>query len=125
MKVFNGMLLRHLFTVICIIGAIIMVGYWFYKFDVEDRDIGVVDYTDLEEMPDAEIPVPTLCFKNPFLPERLSEISKYLAYMKGDGFRNESGSIDYGNVTLNLTDYFSFIKLKWRNGSQATYVLYK
>ena len=98
-----------------------MVGYWFYKFYVEDRDIGVVDYTDLVEMPDAEIPVPTLCFKNPFLPERLSEISKYLAYMKGDGFRNESGSIDYGNVTLNLTDYFSFIKLKWRNGSQATY----
>ena len=121
MKVLNGILLKHLFTVICIIGAVIMVGYWFYKFDVEDRDIGVVDYVPVEDISDAEIPVPTLCFQNPFLPERLSEISEYIEYMKGDVFRNESENIDYGNVTLSLNNYLMFSKIKWRNGSIITY----
>ena len=121
MKVFNGIALRHLFTVICIIGVTCMVGYWIYKFGVEDRDIGVVDYKPLEDIPDTEVPVPTLCFRNPFLPDRLSEITRYLEYMYGDGFRNESGHIDYGNVTLNLNDHFLFSKVEWRNGSVATY----
>ena len=112
---------RHLFTLLCIIGVTFMVGYWIYKFSVEDRDIGVVDYITLEDMPDAEVPLPVLCFQNPFLPERISEISKYINYLTGNGFDDELGNIDYANVTLNLNDYFMFSKVRWRNGSVVTY----
>ena len=31
------------FSFVCIIFWGIMMGYWIYKYDVEDRDIGVVD----------------------------------------------------------------------------------
>ena len=27
----------------------IMIGYWLYKFEIEDRDIGVVDFVPLDE----------------------------------------------------------------------------
>ena len=121
MNILKGIAFRHLFTVVCIIGATIMVGYWFYKFDVEDRDIGVVDFIPLKDIPESDIPVPNLCFLNPFLPERLLEIPEYIKYMKGDEFRNESADIKYGNVSLSLKDYFMFSQIKWRNGSVTTH----
>ena len=31
------------FSLLCITFWGIMMGYWIYKYDVEDRDIGVVD----------------------------------------------------------------------------------
>ena len=31
------------FEVICVLGVAVMVGYWFYKYEIDDRDIGVVD----------------------------------------------------------------------------------
>ena len=33
-----------------------MVGYWFYKYEVEDRDIGVVDYVSLEDTEEIMFP---------------------------------------------------------------------
>ena len=98
-----------------------MVGYWFYKFNVEDRDIGVVDYELLVEIPDTAVPVPILCFSNPFLPQKLSQISKYIEYMKGDFFDNEMANIAYENVTFNLHEYLMYGEIKWRNGSVITY----
>ena len=37
------------FTFSCIIIVAIMIGYWLYKFEIEDRDIGVVDFVPLDE----------------------------------------------------------------------------
>ena len=130
MKLFSGIIFRHLYTAVCIIGVTVMVGFWFYKFDVEDRDIGVVDYKPLEEMPVAEIPVPTLCFQDPFKPKRLLDFSKYIMYLRGALFDVKLGAIAYGNVTLNLNDYFRGSEIEWRNGSldvikESTYVLQK
>ena len=36
-----------------------MVGFWFYKYEVEDRDVGVVDYESLEKA-DVELPALSL-----------------------------------------------------------------
>ena len=55
------------FTIVCAIVVTFMVGYWFYKFEYEDRDIGVVDYAMLEEEENIELPAVSLCFMNPFI----------------------------------------------------------
>ena len=55
------------FTIACTICVAIMVGYWFYKYDVEDRDIGVVDYAPLNHAKDIKYPAVSICFRNPFL----------------------------------------------------------
>ena len=34
----------------CIAIVTFMIGYWLYKFDIEDRDIGVVDFVSIEEV---------------------------------------------------------------------------
>ena len=39
-----------------------MIGYWVYKFEIEDRDIGVVDFVPLDEGTDINLPFVTLCF---------------------------------------------------------------
>ena len=44
-----------------------MVGYWLFKYEVEDRSIGVVDYELFREAEDIKLPVASLCFENPFI----------------------------------------------------------
>ena len=43
-----------------------MVGYWFFKYDVEDRDIGVVDYAPLNLAEDIKSPAVSICLHDPF-----------------------------------------------------------
>ena len=47
-----------------------MVAYWFYKYAVQDRDIGVVDYMSFQEASDIEYPVVSLCFYFPFIKQK-------------------------------------------------------
>ena len=58
--------IKRLFTLLCFVVLILMVGYWFYKYLIEDKDVAVVDYLSLEEAKDVAFPVPTICFQNPF-----------------------------------------------------------
>ena len=62
-----------LFTVACIIVVAFMVGYWLYKFKVEDRDIGVVDYVPLKDAKEIKFPLVSWCLKDPFIEEKLKE----------------------------------------------------
>ena len=41
-----------------------MVSYWFYKFTIEDRDIGVVDYIPFDEAKDLQRPNLAICHLN-------------------------------------------------------------
>ena len=72
-----------------------MIGYCMYKFGVEDRDIGVVDYQTLKESTEIEFPTVTFCFFGPFLPSKLVQdnttidYEKYLQYLKGETFEKE------------------------------------
>ena len=71
MVLINRKAVKLSFTIVCAIVVTFMVGYWFYKFEYEDRDIGVVDYAMLEEEEDIEFPVVSLCFEYPFIEENL------------------------------------------------------
>ena len=81
---------KFYFRFVCIIVVIFMIGYWLYKYEVEDRDIGVVDYISLVDATDVDFPRLTLCIKTPFVAKKLNETlhgrtSKlYIKYLKGE-----------------------------------------
>ena len=115
---------RISFTIICSAIVCCMVGYWCYKYEIEDRDIGVVDYVAIQEMErDFKLPVASLCFKDPFLVHKLNEMpfainsSIYQRYLIGMQFDDNITTINYSDVTINLKDYFLFVQELWRNDS--------
>ena len=113
---------RQLFSVICIISVVAMVSYWMYKYEMEDRDVGVVDYEVVEKI-DVDLPLLSMCFMNPFLNKKLHLVdpklnaSVYLKYLMGEYYDHQMDLVDYDNVTVNLDDYFSFAQIKLRNDS--------
>ena len=115
---------RLCFCWICIVTVTFMVGYWFHKYEIEDRDIGVVDYQSFAEANEVDFPVPYLCFLNPFLKKKFKDIdaevnvTAYLQYLKGDIFDKSFRNIDYQNVTLDLEEYFVTASEKFLNQSE-------
>lgn len=101
-------------TLVCSVVVAFMVGYWFHKFAVVDRDIGVVDYDSLKDSTEFKFPGATLCFKNPFINRKLTELhpritrQSYRRYLKGKHFENEFQAVNYSDVTLDLDKYFLF-----------------
>ena len=65
---------RVCFCAVCIVTVTFMVGYWVHKYQIEDRDIGVVDYKSFKEANEVDFPIPYLCFLDPFLKNKLNEI---------------------------------------------------
>ena len=115
---------KILFTIICITVVVCMICYWIYKYEVEDRDIGVVDYALLKEIPEnIKMPVVSLCLRDPFLQYKLSKINDsidttaYKDYLKGDLNDSALDQIDYKNVILHLKDYFTNVQELWVNES--------
>ena len=111
------------FKVLCIACVITMVGYWLYKFDVEDRDIGVVDYIYFEDNSRIKYPVVSLCFQKPFSISKIARtdpnvsVSDYLSYLQGDLIAKGPYNFDYLNITLNLEDYLTRYEVTLRNGT--------
>ena len=114
-----------LFKAFCVIAAISMVLYWVYKFQVEDRDVGLVDYMPIKEAKDIRLPIISLCFENPFLKEFLTNkhpninTSAYLDFLRGKTYDKGLKEINYDNVTLKLERYLLFAAVTFRNGVQS------
>ena len=93
-----------------------MAGFWIWKYAVEDRDIGVVDYVMFEKSLDIDIPSATFCFPKPFLKKHMNS-SSYERYLAGN-FKSEAyKDVAYDNVTIDLQKYFLYVKVKLRNSS--------
>ena len=109
---------KFCFTIMCIVITISMVGYWFYKFAAEDRDIGVVDYQSFEESSSNPFPVVTFCFDDIFIPSNMPNkinVTEYTQYLQGEFTKEIYGKIDYSNITMDLGDYFLYGQVKWSN----------
>ena len=112
------------FTIICTIVVAFMVGFWCYKYEVEDRDIGVVDYTLLQDAEEIEFPAVSFCLKDPFLDEKLKAINSnitretYLKYLEGEHYDDTHARIDYANVTIDLSKYFEIGEIMWQSPTQ-------
>ena len=113
---------KPIFTIICTIIVLLMVGYWFYKYAFVDRDIGVVDYVSLKKSRDIEFPAASLCFQNPFIEDKISRMNSnfssfnYLKYLNGELADEMLMTVDYQNVTIKLKEYFLFAEeYGWNN----------
>ena len=130
MNPFNRMICKCMFKAVCIISALTMIGYWLYKFEIEDRDVGVVDYVPIDESLDIPLPVPSVCIKEPFLEARMLDLKPvhdvytYLNFLEGSDthwgnekllFDENLTHVDYFNVTLNLKDYVTVIFYQLKN----------
>ena len=72
---FNKNAIKTSFNGICSVVVIFMIGYWAYKYEIDDRDIGVVDYISLQDSPHIKFPVLTICFINPIIDHRLKAVT--------------------------------------------------
>ena len=127
MTLFSREKVKSSFRNCCSIAVAFMIGYWVYKYKVEDRDIGVVDSLLLNDAMDVDIPVASLCFKDPFIDEKLTEASQdiwskisrddYLEYLKGNIFEDKYEPVNYKNVSLDLRNYFLSVEEQWQNSS--------
>ena len=128
MNLSNRRTFKSCFAFICTRVVAFMVGYWFYKYEVEDRDIGVVDYASLEEEEDIEFPAVSLCFEDPFLDKNLRKVNSNITrkafrqYLEGELTNDELTDglyeqITYSNVTLDLGQYLMDGYIRWQNGS--------
>ena len=85
------------YEALCVVCVIFMVGYWFYKFGVDDRDIGTVDYKFFKDFPEIKYPVASLCFESPFMPKKMAEldldVASYESFLKGDSLKSSSKAL--------------------------------
>ena len=126
MSLRNENAFRLSFKLVCMIGVLSMVGYWFYKFLVEDRDIGVVDYEPLGTS-EIDHPVASICIVNPFLGRKINIVepqhneTTYLAYIKGDIDAPELQGSHYENLTLDLNDYLTTVAMAYLSRAGPKY----
>lgn len=112
------------FTLSCVTIVIIMVGYWFCKYAIIDKSINVVDYVPMKETEGIKLPVASLCFDNPFLKQKFSDLdhtvneTSYLEYLNGHVQGKEFEKIAYRKVSLNIGHYFIGGKELWINETE-------
>ena len=120
---FNRKACKVLFQAACIIVVAFMVGYWFYKFEIEDRDIGVVDYVSLTDAKEIKFPIVSWCLKKPFIDEKLKATNSsitstaYGQYLEGKIYDKSFEQVDYPNVTIDLNRYFKWGRVWYKNGT--------
>ena len=122
--------IKSVFTIACVIVVLGMVGFWFYKYEIEDRDIGVVDYAPLQDANDIEFPVTSLCFKDPFVCKTYPQcdiliqtqathssiaMETYRQYLEGNVYDDVYENLEYSNLTLDLEKYFLSGRIYWQN----------
>ena len=116
---------RYLFKLLCTVCVLCMVAYWFYKFEFDDRDIGVVDYISFQDDPRIKYPVASFCFRFPFSQKKVTLIDSGLnitndfGYLKGEFDEHRFQNIEYSSLTLNLDDYLSYHWVTLRNGTDV------
>ena len=121
MKILSEITFRYLFKAFCMVCLLSMVVYWIYKFVVEDRDIGTVDYLSFNEDSNVKHPVASLCFVDPIVDRKVAEhhpnldTKNYTEYLKGNAFDEGFSKIDYSNITMAMNDYFSYSNVFLRN----------
>ena len=105
------------FKAVCLVVTAVMIVYWIAKY-LKDEDISVVEYNLVKNMETVFQPEFTICFENPFIEEKLNDISanisghKYFQYLTGaipgDAIYK---NIDYENVTIQLFKYLDYFHI--------------
>ena len=71
MLVFSRKSFKIFINICCLLTVAFMIGYWLYKYEIEDRDIGEVDYVTFKEAAKVHYPTLSICFENPIICKRI------------------------------------------------------
>ena len=109
------------FTFNCMVAVTFMIGYWFYKYSIEDRDVGMVDYIHIEDEMEFKLPAVSFCFEDVVVATKLKNANKsdYVRFLTGKSYEDDYTKIEYSNVTINLQDYLVAVQEFWRNESSG------
>ena len=114
--------LKGVFYLSCFIATVAMIGFWSYKFSM-DEDLCLVDYKSSANEQGSRYPVVSICFQDPVLEEKLGELgvnkSSYLKFLRGEIYDKTMENIIYDDVTLNLSRHSGVYELAWKNGSRT------
>ena len=107
------------FTFICMVAVTFMIGFWIYKYTIEDRDVGMVDYVHIEDEMEFRLPAVSFCFEDVAVAAKLKNANKsdYIRFLTGKPHEDNFTEIEYSNVTINLQDYLVAVQEFWRNES--------
>ena len=114
-----------LFRAICIASTGALSAFWLYKYTLNE-DLSVFEYKQFYKTEDDVFPVLSLCFRNPFLTEKLrqnhgiNELT-YLSFLQGKNLTTKMLEIDYDKITLELTDYLTQYTISYRNNSHQSF----
>ena len=115
--------INSVFTAICFVGTIMMVGYWVVRYH-KNEDVSIVEYQAIDTMRDPTQVELALCMVNPVLEDKIKKIrpdlngKDYVKYLRGEIVANQTYEmISYENVTFNLFDHFKSLTAIPRNNS--------
>ena len=118
--------ISSVFTAICFIGTIMMVGYWVVRYH-KNEDVSIVEYQAIDTMEDPTQVELVLCTNNPVLDDEIKKIdpdlnsTDYIKYLRGEMVGNQTYEmISYENVTFNIFDHFKSVIAIPRNNSNNT-----
>ena len=123
MEVTSRNVIRNLFRVICLIGALILIIYCVREY-ILDKDVTHVEYKRFHGEPDAVYPSITLCYYKPFIRDKIDGLGgdvtlySYKDFLSGNDYRSWNSSfsdIDYDNVSINFLDYLKYVEINLLN----------
>ena len=123
-------LVIKIFKFSCILSTIIMVGFWIYKFQLNE-DSTTIEYKLVNEINDIVHPELSFGILGPFLNDELQKIlnvsnddtlgDQYIKFLRGDEtYDDKFKDVDYEKVTPNLFNYLEKIDFFWKTGSNHT-----
>ena len=99
-----------------------MTVYWCYRF-WKDEDLCLVDYKSYDSSLDVDYPMLSFCLRDPFIESRIQQYNdtltseKYENYLMGLEYYDEFESIDFNDVTADLSEYIHAEKISFNNGT--------
>ena len=111
-----------IFKILCGIAAVVMIGYWIFKFHKND-DVSAIEYISYDTHGDIVYPELSICIISPFTSPNVFwrssgniSASEYEEYINGKkSFRDEYTKINFFDVTLGIFKYVDYMQLYMRN----------
>ena len=108
------------FRLVCIMFTISIVLFWIYKYSL-NLDLCRVDFKNYHSSKLDVFPLLSLCFKEPFLEDKLLEyntsVVSYMDYLQGKNSTVELERVPYDEVTMNMDQYAIGFYIQRTNGS--------
>ena len=113
---------KHLIKTACVLVTLVLVGFWLYRY-ILDENSSVVEGRYYFEEEDDIFPVMSLCFKQTFPKfdfkspsENLTAVD-YHNFLIGEHYHPLLREVDYHSVSTNISDFVLLYHVEFRNGT--------